>query len=127
MIEGTEELLTGWGNTAPSLATVVTPRSAEEVVEVMAGQGPMIARGLGRSYGDASQCAGGTVMSNRALWHLSPIDPSTGLVTAGAGVSIDKILNAALPAGQHCRAKFVRCISVYEVSPTIGLRSKSAG
>ena len=99
MIEGTEELLTGWGNTAPSLATVVAPRSAEEVREVMSGSGPMIARGLGRSYGDASQCAGGTVMSNRALWHLSPIDPATGLVTAGAGVSIDEILNAALPAG----------------------------
>jgi len=100
MIDGTEELLTGWGNTAPSRAMVRTPRNAAEVVEVLEGTtGPLIARGLGRSYGDASQCAGGTVLSNRALWHLSPIDPSTGLVTAGAGVSIDELLAVALPAG----------------------------
>ena len=96
----TQELLAGWGNTAPSLATVAAPRSAAEVVDLLTGAtGPIIARGLGRSYGDAAQCAGGTVITNRSLWHLSPIDTATGLVTVGAGVSIDEIIAVALPAG----------------------------
>ena len=100
MMSNNEQLLSGWGNTAPSLATVTTPRSDVEVAELLASsRGPLIARGLGRSYGDAAQCAGGTVVSNRALWHLSPIDPVSGLVTAGAGVSIDELISVALPAG----------------------------
>ena len=100
MIPGVDELLTGWGNTSPSRANVVAPRTAEEVTELLSAPGgARIARGLGRSYGDAAQCGGGTVISNRSLWHLSAIDPATGLVTAGAGVSIDEILQVALPAG----------------------------
>jgi decaprenylphospho-beta-D-ribofuranose 2-oxidase len=94
------QLLSGWGNTAPSLATVVQPRSAQEVSDALeAARGPMIARGLGRSYGDAAQCAGGTVLSNRSLWELSSIDPDSGLVEVGAGVSLDELLNVAIPAG----------------------------
>jgi len=95
-----QELLTGWGNTAPSLATVERPRSLDEVVDDLAAStGDVIARGLGRSYGDAAQCAGGTVLDNRGLWHLSPIDPATGLVEVGAGVSLDELLATAIPSG----------------------------
>ena len=94
------ETLSGWGNTAPSRAVVERPRSAEEVAGALAeSAGPIIARGLGRSYGDASQCAGGTVLLNRGLWTLSAIDPSTGSVTVGAGVSLDELLKVSIPAG----------------------------
>jgi decaprenylphospho-beta-D-ribofuranose 2-oxidase len=93
-----EELLMGWGNTAPSMAHVERPRSDDEV-EALLDHGPLIARGLGRSYGDAAQCAGGTVLSNRSLWHLSPIDPVTGLISVGSGVSLDELLKVAIPAG----------------------------
>ena len=100
MIDATEELLTGWGNTAPSLARVERPRTGSEVEEAFdETTGPLIPRGLGRSYGDAAQCAGGTVVSNRGLWHLSPIDPETGLVTLGAGVSLEELLAVSIPAG----------------------------
>ncbi len=92
------ELLAGWGNTAPSFAAVERPRTDDEVAALLTG-GPVIARGLGRSYGDPAQCAGGTVVVNRNLWHLSPIDPATGLVTVGAGVSIDELLTVSIPAG----------------------------
>ncbi len=92
------ELLTGWGNTAPSLAVVERPRSDSEVTSALQHD-RVIARGLGRSYGDPAQCAGGTVVSNRGLWHLSPIDPDTGLITAGAGVSLDELLAVSIPAG----------------------------
>lgn len=97
-MSSTEQLLTGWGNTAPSLAEVTTPRSEAEVADLLA-RGPVIPRGLGRSYGDPAQCAGGTVISNRSLWQLSPIDPATGEVTVGAGVSLQELMAVAIPAG----------------------------
>ena len=97
-MSGHHELLAGWGNTAPSMAEVVRPRTEAEVALALSS-GPIIARGLGRSYGDPAQCAGGTVLLNRGLWHLSPIDLASGTITVGAGVSLDEILRVSVAAG----------------------------
>ncbi len=59
----------------------------------------MIARGLGRSYGDAAQCAGGVVIDMSAFSTIGEIDPLTGLVEVGAGVSIDQLIRRSLPLG----------------------------
>jgi len=91
--------LTGWGRTQPSVATVVTPRTEDEVADVLAhATRGVIARGLGRSYGDAAQVAGGVVIDNRGLDGLGAIGPD-GLVTLGAGVSIEALLADAVPKG----------------------------
>jgi decaprenylphospho-beta-D-ribofuranose 2-oxidase len=58
----------------------------------------VIARGLGRSYGDAAQLSGGVVMSNRQLSGIGVIDPD-GTVTVGAGVSVDELLAVSIPQG----------------------------
>ena len=89
--------LTGWGRTAPSFATVVRPSSDEEVARWL-GEEPVIARGLGRSYGDAAQVAGGVVLDNSGLRGMGPISPD-GVVTVGAGLSLDEIITTALPQG----------------------------
>jgi decaprenylphospho-beta-D-ribofuranose 2-oxidase len=94
--------LSGWGNTAPSVATVVEltrpeltgPAALSLLGDLDRG---VIARGLGRSYGDPAQNAGGTVV--RLDDELMAVDPVAGTVTAGAGVSLDTLLRHIVPQG----------------------------
>ena len=103
-----ERTLSGWGRTAPSKALVVRPDAGDGVVAsalLAAGSGNgtrrpgVIARGLGRSYGDAAQCAGGVVVDTHHLDRIGPIDPESGEVDVDAGVSLDALLRAGLESG----------------------------
>ncbi len=92
--------LSGWGRTNPVNAQVVQPSSVEQLQELILGAPPrsLIARGLGRSYGDAAQLKDGTVIELPAFDRIE-LDPASGTVTAGAGVSLDQILRVIVPAG----------------------------
>ena len=92
--------LTGWGRTHPSSATVLQPLAADQIQQSVrqAGPGSLISRGLGRAYGDAAQCGGAGVIELTALDHIQ-LDAATGVVTAGAGASLDAILRVIVPAG----------------------------
>ncbi len=94
-------LLTGWGRTAPTAATVLRPRSPREVAELLVSAPPrgVVARGAGRSYGDAAQCAGGRVLDLTGLAHHLHVDADTGLVTAAGGVLLDRLMRDLLPLG----------------------------
>ncbi|MBU6514558.1 MAG: FAD-binding oxidoreductase [Acidobacteria bacterium] len=80
------------------MSDVESPSSEDQVAEELALGGNAIARGLGRSYGDAAQVSGGVVLSNRALGGISAIAPD-GVVTVGAGVSLDELLAVTIPQG----------------------------
>jgi decaprenylphospho-beta-D-ribofuranose 2-oxidase len=97
----TQELLSGWGRTAPTLATVHRPADLDHIVSTVTAPGRrgMIARGLGRSYGDAAQNAGGDVLSCGNLDAVLAIDVDKGTVTAESGVSLDTLLRVLLPLG----------------------------
>jgi len=90
--------LSGWGRTNASVVTLRTPGNEEDVVAEFATGERLIARGLGRSYGDAAQLSGGVVLDNRALDAISPISDA-GVVTLGAGVSFDELLAVSIPQG----------------------------
>jgi len=92
-------VLTGWGRIAPSAAEVGSPSDAAAVVSELRAPGAKIARGLGRSYNNAAQCAGGLVLSTARLNRIISLDPGTGLVTCEAGVSLEELMVAGLPSG----------------------------
>jgi decaprenylphospho-beta-D-ribofuranose 2-oxidase len=60
-----QKLLVGWGRTSPTLADLVQARSDHEVVSAVqsVNNRGIIARGLGRGYGDCAQNAGGLVLN----------------------------------------------------------------
>jgi decaprenylphospho-beta-D-ribofuranose 2-oxidase len=90
--------LSGWGRTSASYATVTTPRSEGDILSAFDTGARVIARGLGRSYGDAAQLSGGVVLSNQGFNEIGAID-TDGVVTLGAGVSFDELLAVSIPQG----------------------------
>lgn len=93
-------LLSGWGGTAPSAASVVRPDDSLEVARAMndAPRRGVIARGLGRSYGDSAQNAGGSVVDTGGLSEID-LDVETGIARVDAGASLDALMREAIPLG----------------------------
>jgi decaprenylphospho-beta-D-ribofuranose 2-oxidase len=95
--------LNGWGRasaTTAQLAPVDTVAAAVSALRGADGRG-VLARGLGRSYGDAAQNAGGIALDltqlDRILTVDAESDPAT--VTVEAGVSLDALMRVVLPFG----------------------------
>src|SRR5690606_32255487 len=89
--------LHGWGRYPRQEAQVVEPLSGQHCLRAVSGTSPLIARGLGRSYGDSA--LGPQVLSTRLLDQLHAFDPETGLLSCAAGTSLDDILRTFVPRG----------------------------
>ena len=94
--------LTGWGRTTPSVASLVDI-SADDLTKTGAldrldhsGRG-IIARGMGRSYGDPAQNGGGTVV--RVSHGEIAVNAAQDSVRVGGGVSLDRLLREIIPLG----------------------------
>jgi len=94
-------ILTGWGRIAPSAARLAEPASDAEAAALLdaAAVGGAIPRGLGRSYNNAAQCAGGLVLSTARLNKIIALDGAAGVAVCEAGVSLEQLMVAGLPAG----------------------------
>lgn len=103
--------LTGWGRTAPTTAEVLSTPDLDVIVDAVrqvAEQNDskpahlkrgVIARGMGRSYGDPAQNSGGLVVDMQALNKIHSIDPESAIVDVDGGVTLDQLMKAALPYG----------------------------
>ncbi len=92
--------LSGWGGTAPSRCAVHDARDAAHAEALLAHSGwdhGLIARGAGRSYGDAAQNRGGAVLDMTGCRRIVSLDPQLRLITAEAGATIGELM-AALAA-----------------------------
>ncbi len=98
---GREAVLTGWGRIDPSTATLAEPAHAAQVAALLQAGAPggVIARGLGRSYNNAAQNGGGLVIGTTAMRAITSFDREAGLAVCEAGVSLEGLMTAALPAG----------------------------
>ena len=94
-------VLRGWGRTSPSVATVHPAGDDAELARLVtdAGRRGVLARGLGRSYGDAAQNGGGVVVDMTARHRVLSVDTDTALVEVEAGASLDQLMRVLLPLG----------------------------
>ncbi|TCJ79263.1 UNVERIFIED_ORG: decaprenylphospho-beta-D-ribofuranose 2-oxidase [Dietzia maris] len=103
--------LTGWGRTSPAMSHVLTPRSVEEISAAVAAVNDanasspahlhrgVVARGLGRSYGDSAQNSGGLVLDMSHFNRIHELNAEKALAVVDAGVNLDQLMRAALPFG----------------------------
>jgi decaprenylphospho-beta-D-ribofuranose 2-oxidase len=96
----TRTSLTGWGRTNPSVADVVHALPAEVPATLKeAGERGVLVRGLGRSYGDAAQNGGGTVIRLLGSASDAVLDRAANTIRVSAGANLDELLRVIVPRG----------------------------
>ena len=92
--------ISGWGCHNPANVSIRNPFNIEQLEEIInnAKRKSIISRGLGRSYGDAAQLDNELAIELKFFNHIL-LDKEKGIVTAGAGVSIDSLLKILVPLG----------------------------
>ena len=97
------DVVTGWGRTMPAHADVLTAtgRDREALARTVKSIPPRggIARGLGRSYGDAAQRTGGVTLRLRDSIHDVVLDPGSATATVPGGVDLDELTRLIVPRG----------------------------
>ena len=88
--------LSGWGRYPRIEGRLSAPRDAAALARLVA-EGPLIARGMGRAYGDAALAA--HAVSTRHFNRMIAFDDATGQLIAESGVTLGEMITAFLPRG----------------------------
>ncbi|MGD8280174.1 MAG: FAD-binding oxidoreductase [Gemmatimonadota bacterium] len=93
--------LSGWGRYPRKQCHVSRPdsRAALQRALALAGQRPILARGLGRSYGDSSLLSTGIVLDQTGRNRILKFDAEAGLLECEAGVTLADIIDVFTPRG----------------------------
>jgi len=89
--------ISGWGGYPTQKAQVITPLSLSAYKASLQHYPSVIARGMGRSYGDSANAA--TVIQTTYCDHFIAFDTATGLLTVEAGVTLRDILKVTVKHG----------------------------
>lgn len=92
-----KQTIKNWGNYPVTEASVIQPQDAKDCNQALSEHRPIIARGLARSYGDAS--LNGNVLDIQQLNRFLHFDRKNGLLKAESGVSLQEILEVSIPEG----------------------------
>lgn len=87
----------GWGNYSVIDAQVLKPKKVNDVKELITINNKVIARGLGRSYGDSAN--NNIVIDTTSLNQVIKFDTINGLISCESGVSIQEINKLTIPYG----------------------------
>ncbi|MGE0754940.1 MAG: FAD-binding protein [Alphaproteobacteria bacterium] len=99
MTSAPKKTLHGWGRTPVAECTAWRPEKQRNVQHILGNHDrPLIARGMGRSYGDASLQPEGVLCTQR-LNHFLTFDSGHGIVTAQAGVTLAELMEIGIPKG----------------------------
>jgi decaprenylphospho-beta-D-ribofuranose 2-oxidase len=90
--------LSGWGENVHADCQLTEPETPAAAAACLEHRGT-IARGLGRSYGDAALNAGGQVLGTTRIDRYLAFDETTGTLTCEAGVSLARIIQDFAPRG----------------------------
>lgn len=90
--------LSGWGLNLRADCRLREPELPGQIASWLDRAGT-IARGLGRSYGDAALNAGGQVLGLGRLDRYLGFEPDAGVLTCEAGVSLEHIIRDFAPRG----------------------------
>lgn len=89
--------LSGWGRYPRADCAVLRLRSIEDLKQTL-GKGPLIARGMGRAYGDSALNKHATV-DMTGFNRMLAFDPQAGVLTVESGVVLGEIIDVFLPRG----------------------------
>lgn len=93
--------LSGWGNLPVETCHVLRPEKNRDLANIIASgtETSYLSRGLGRSYGDAALNRDAGVILHERLDRMLGFDAATGVLSAEAGVSFERIIDVFLPRG----------------------------
>ena len=98
MLVPKKETLHGWGHTPIAECLSWRPEKQHDLRTLLQAEGPKLARGLGRSYGDCALEPEGVVRMER-LNHFIEFDRKRGIVRAQAGVTLKDLMDISIPLG----------------------------
>jgi decaprenylphospho-beta-D-ribofuranose 2-oxidase len=98
--QSAEALLSGWGRYPVVRSLAQRPEKITALhAAIEAAESTLLARGLGRSYGDAALNGTGATILMERLDRMLAFDETTGVLRCEAGVTIAEILETFVPRG----------------------------
>jgi decaprenylphospho-beta-D-ribofuranose 2-oxidase len=92
--------LTGWGRSRYAQSSVIEPTSADEVLAALNdASASTLARGAGRSYGDAALNEGGRIIRTTRMKVVHAFNPDSGEIVVDPGVTFGDLLQEYAPRG----------------------------
>ena len=96
-----EQTLAGWGRYPSIRGLAARPERRRDVTHALEDRDtdPVLAFGLGRSYGDAALIRDGRSILTKRLDRIISFDPRTGWLRCEAGISLKTLVDLFVPRG----------------------------